>query len=149
METAQSAEEIRRVAKDLDDALESKNVQQILSFFSEDCEIELLGMKLTGKNGARRWIDWQFKHIAEVKLIPVKIMVEADMFFEEFVVRAKLRDGTEVESKQAEVLVYEDYKVKSLRLYFDRLGFADSVAKGFVSKAIVRALVRKSVAGPK
>ena len=139
-------EKIREVAKELDDSLETKNIDQILPFFADDCEIELLGITVKGKEGVERWLKWQYEHIAEVKLLPVIIMIEGNVFFEEFVVTAKLHDGTKVESKQAEVLIYdENYKVKSLRLYFDRLDFANSVVKDPINKFIVRRLIKMSL----
>lgn len=147
MTQSQSPDEIRRIAANLDKAAENRDVESILSSFSDDCEIELLGIKLAGKQAARRWLGWMYEHLSEIRFVPITIMVDGDTFFEEFVLKGKLHDGTEVESKQAEVLVYEKYKVKSLRLYFDRLDFADSVAKGPISKAIVRRLIRKSLKG--
>lgn len=143
----QLPDEIRKVAMDFDNAIASKSIELALSSFSDDCEIELLGIKLTGKEGARKWINWLYEHLARVEFVPVTIMVDGNIFFEEFVVKAKLQDGTEIQSKQAEVLVYENYKIKSLRLYFDRLDFADSVAKGFISIKIVRRLIRESLKG--
>ena len=115
---------IREAAKELDDALETKDIQQILPFFTDDCEIELLGVMVRGKEGVRRWLTWQF------------------------IVNAILHDGTKTKSKQAEVLIYdENYKVNSLRLYFDRLDFADSVVKDPISKFIVRRLIKMSLKG--
>jgi ketosteroid isomerase-like protein len=141
-------EKIKEVAKELDDALETKNIDQILPFFSDDCEIELLGITVKGEEGVRRWLKWQYEHVAEVKLLPVIIMIEGNVFFEEFVVNAKLHDGTEAESKQAEVLIYdENYRVKSLRLYFDRLDFANSVVRDPISKFIVKRLIKMSLKG--
>ena len=143
-----TVEAIRQVAKELDDALETKEVERILPFFAEDCEIELLGAKVTGREGAKRWLMWQFGHVATVRLVPVVIMIECDTFFEEFIVQATLHDGTQVESRQAEVLVYDrDLKVKSLRLYFDRLDFADALAKDVISRAIVRKVIARSLKG--
>ena len=143
----QTAKKIKEVAMDLDNALERMDIEEILPFFADDCEILLLNVKLVGKEGARKWLEWLFKHVAEMKLVPVIIMVEDDVFFEEFIVKAKLHDGTLLESKQAEVLIYENYKIKSLRLYFDRLDFADAVAKDFVSKGIVNMLIKRSLKG--
>ena len=143
----QSSDMIRKVALDLDNAIESKSIELILSSFTDDCEIELLGTKLTGKEGVRRWLIWLYAHLDEVRFSPVTIMVDGNTFFEEFVMQAKLHDGPIVQSKQAEVIVYEDYKIKSLRLYFDRLDFADAVARGPISKAIVRQLVKTSLKG--
>ncbi|MDY6893107.1 MAG: nuclear transport factor 2 family protein [Chloroflexota bacterium] len=145
MEASLSSAQIRKVAMGLDNALEARDTELVLTYFSDDCEIELLGVKLVGKEGARRWLDWLYGHLNTVKLLPITIMVEGDTFFEEFVLKGRLQDGHEVESKQAEVLVYENYKVKSLRLYFDRLDFADAVAKGFISKAIVSQMIKASL----
>jgi ketosteroid isomerase-like protein len=143
----QLPEKIRQAAVELDNAIENKDVERILSGFSDDCEIELLGIKLTGKEGLTKWIDWMYTHLAEIKFEPVTIMIDRNVFFEEFILKGRLHDGTEVQSKQAEVLIFENYKVKSLRLYFDRLDFADSVAKGIISKALVRRVVRESLKG--
>ena len=147
MQSKQLPDEIRKVAMDFDNAIKNRNMESIMSSFSDDCEIELLGTKLTGKEGAARWINWLYRHLAQVEFIPVTIMVEGDTFFEEFVVKARLHIGTDIQSKQAEVLVYENCKLKSLRMYFDRLDFADSVAREFIDKAIGRQLIRTSLKG--
>ncbi len=141
-------ERIREVAKELDDTLETKDIESIVSFFADDCEIELLGTSVKGREGARSWLRWQFGHVAQYELIPVTIMIEGNVFFEEFLVKAKLPDGKALESRQAEVLIFdEDYKVTSLRLYFDRLDFADAVAKDPFSKFVVRRLIETSLKG--
>jgi ketosteroid isomerase-like protein len=147
MQDNQLPDEIRKVAADLDKAIEDKNTELILSSFSDDCEIELLGTKLTGKKGARKFVNWMYEHLSEVTFVPITILVDGNAFFEEFILKGKLHNGIEVQSKQAEVLIYENYKVKSLRLYFDRLEFADSVAKGPVSKTLVRKLIKRSLKG--
>jgi ketosteroid isomerase-like protein len=144
---ANPAEEIREVASAFDRALEDKDLKAIMEKFAEDCVIELLSVKLSGKEGARKWFDWLYKHVATLKLLPVTIMVEGNIFFEEFVVEATFYDGEKARSNQAEVLVFENSKIKSLRLYFDRLDFSSSVAKDVISKTIVKQLVKKSLEG--
>jgi hypothetical protein len=49
--------------------------------------------------------------------------------------------------KQAEVLVWEDYKVKSLRLYFDRLQLADAFTSNVLEQMMVKQLVKASFKG--
>jgi ketosteroid isomerase-like protein len=144
---ANPAEEIREVASAFDRALEDKDLKAIMEKFAEDSVIELLSVKLSGKEGARKWFDWLYKHVATLKLLPVTIMVEGNIFFEEFVVEATFYDGEKARSNQAEVLVFENSKIKSLRLYFDRLDFSSSVAKDVISKTIVKQLVKKSLEG--
>ncbi len=147
MQENQSAERIRKLSLDLDKALENRNVELVVSSFSDDCEIELLGIKLSGKSGVKRWLQWMYRHLAEVRFTPITIMVEGNVFFEEFLLRGRFHDGTEVESRQTEVLIYEGDKLKVLRLYFDRLDFSDSVAKGPLARAFVRWAKKKSLIG--
>ena len=147
MEEEQLPEEIKRIAMDFDNAIEVKDRKKMLDCFADDCEIELLGLKLTGKEGALKWIDWMFRHMAEIRFEPVVIMVEGNTFFEEFIVKGTLHNGVKVESKQAEVLIYEDFKIKKLKLYFDRLDFAESVVGGLFGKRIINIIKRKSLDG--
>jgi ketosteroid isomerase-like protein len=145
MKNVQSPDEIRKVAMALDRALENKNLDLVTSKFADDCSVELLNVKLVGKEGVKKWFNWLFKHVAEIRFTPVTIMVEGDTFFEEYIVNARLYDGEQTTSKQAEVLVFENYQVKTLRIYFDRLDFASSVAKNIISKTIVKELIKKSI----
>ena len=147
MEHTQSSEAILKAALNLDEAIEKWDIEAVLSKFSADCEIELLGLKLDGRGGVKKWIEWQFKHISKIDFIPITKMVSGDTFFEEYIVKAKLHDGKEIQSKQAVVLQFKNKLITSLRLYFDRLEFADAVAKDIISKTIVKELVKKSVEG--
>ena len=147
MEHTQSSEAILKAALNLDEAIEKWDIEAVLSKFSADCEIELLGLKLDGRDGVKKWIEWQFKHVSKIDFIPITKMVSGDTFFEEYIVKAKLHDGKEIQSKQAVVLQFKNKLITSLRLYFDRLEFADAVAKDIISKTIVKELVKKSVEG--
>ena len=117
----QTPDGIKSAAMDFDNAIEKMNVDELLEFFTDDCEVIVLNEVLKGKDGARKFFDWLFANVIKIKFEPVNIMVENDVFFEEFIVKAKLPDGTSVVSNQAEVLVFENYKINSLRLYLDRL----------------------------
>ena len=147
MPQKQSTDEIRRVAMTLDNAIENKRLDAVLSCFDDNCEIELIRHSLFGKAGVEKWFDWLFKSIRQIKIQPVIIMAEGNILFEEFIIRARLHSGPEIKSKQSEVLVFEKDKIKCLRLYFDRLDFADTVAKDPVSKAVVSRIIKKSVEG--
>jgi hypothetical protein len=143
----QTPDMIRKVAMDFDSAIESKNIEYALSAFSPDCEIELFGIKIYGLKNARKWIDWLYRNLDQIKFEPITIMVEGNIFFEEFVVHGILHTGKQIKLKQAEVLVYENYKIKSLRIYFDRLEFMGSIVDGFISKRLIKSLINKSVEG--
>jgi ketosteroid isomerase-like protein len=143
----QNPDLIRKVAMDFDNAIESKNIEEALSAFSPDCVIELFGIRIQGLESAKKWIKWLYTHLDRISFEPITIMVEDNIFFEEFIVHGTLHNGKKIKSSQAEVLVYENYKIKSLRIYFDRLDFIESIVDGFISKRIVKSLVNRSLEG--
>jgi ketosteroid isomerase-like protein len=147
MRRQRSSSRIRRLAKELDDAIERKDVESVVAAFAEDCRIELVGITLRGRAGVRRWLDWFYGKLTSVKLTAILIIIEGDTFFEEFLVEATLKNGAKITARQSEVLVYEGDKVKSLRLYFDRLEFAEAVAHDPVSRSLVKKIVALSLAG--
>ena len=147
MEHTQSSEAILKTALNLDKAIETRNIENVLSKFSVDCEIEILGIKLSGRNGVKKWMKWQFKHIAKIEFIPITKMVSGNIFFEEYIAKVNLQNGEEILSNQAVVLEFKKKMIKSLRLYFDRLDFADAVAKNIISRSIIKELIKKSVEG--
>lgn len=147
MEQHLSPDKIRELAKALDDAIESRKTEEVISYFSETCEIELLGIKLTGKEGLRKAINWIYRYLKEITLVPITIMIEGNIFFEEFTVKARVR-GEEIQVKQAEVLVYDgEYKVKSLHLYFDRLELAAAYTSNPIEKMMIDRLRKASLKG--
>ena len=141
-------QKIKKEAKALDDALEKGITEDILPFFTDDCEIELFGIILHRKKGLHKAIRWMKDHLTNIKLIPIVIMVKNSTFFEEFVVNANTINGNEVKIKQAEVLEYDnDYKVKSLRLYFDRLILVKESTTNIFEKWFVNRMIQSSVKG--
>ena len=141
-------ENILKYAKALDDAVEKRDTEEFISYFSDNCEIELLGIKLSGKEGIRKAISWIFKYLNQITLIPITIMVDQNTFFEEFTVKAMVRGGKEIRVYQSEVLVYDkEYKVTSLRLYFDRLEFAAAYTSNPIEKLMVNLISKASLKG--
>jgi ketosteroid isomerase-like protein len=138
----QSDDKIRKVAKKLDDAVEKHDINFILDCFLDNCEVEIFGIVLRGKDHLKKALYWLYEMVGEIKFEPVIIMVDGDVFFEEFILKGN-KDGKNYEIKATEVLIYKDYKVKTLRLYLDRLQVADAIAKGFFEKFIVKKINNK------
>ena len=142
-----SAEKIREMAKALDDAIERDNIEEIVTYFSDDCQIHLPAISLSGHEGLKRAISWMYRYLKEIVLVPNIIIIQGNVFFEEFIVKAKVDDRS-IELKQAEVLEYGiDYKVKSIRLYFDRLQLAQAVSSNFIDKIIIKRINRAFLKG--
>jgi hypothetical protein len=82
-------ENIIKRAKALDDVIEKRNAEELVSYFADDRVIELLGSKLNGKDGLRRAIKWMFKHLYTITLVPRTIMGEGSFFCVEFTVNPR------------------------------------------------------------
>jgi ketosteroid isomerase-like protein len=89
MDNSLNSEKIRELAKALDDAIEKHDVEELVSYFREDCELQLPGIRLNGHESLRKAIRWMYRYLREIKLLPVTIMIQNNIFFEEFVVQAK------------------------------------------------------------
>lgn len=145
----QSKEKILKLAEDLDNDLEKMDIELLIPYFDENCEIELLGVSLKGISGLTKWLKWFFESFSSIKFEPIVIMVEGGVFFEEFFIHGITNSGKKLTGKIAEVLEYENYKIKSLRLYFDRLDFADASITGFFERRVVKLIKNKSLKGLK
>ena len=148
MKQQRITENILKYAKALDDAIEKRDTEELVSYFSDNCEIELLGIKLAGKEGLRKATNWMFRYLHQITLIPITIMVDQNTFFEEFTVKATVRGGKEIQVNQSEVLVYDnEYKITSLRLYFDRLELAAAYTSNPLEKLMVNIISKASLKG--
>ena len=136
----QSESSIREAASVLDEALEAGDLDRVVACFAEDCTVELLGVRLDGHAGVRRWLDWVFAHVERLEFSPRVISVDGDVFIEEFGVTGTLAGGHRLESLWAELLTYRDDLVTSLRLYFNPIDFAPAL--GFVGRVVGPAAVR-------
>jgi hypothetical protein len=139
-------ERILELASNLDDDLESQDVNKVLKYFSKNCEVELFGITLNGISGIKNWLDWFFGMFNSIEFEPIVILVRGNIFFEEFFIHLTYGDkNVSLDIKIAEVLEYKNYKIKSLRLYFDRLQFSDVIADNFIEKKILNFIKKKSM----
>ncbi len=147
MESSLDREKVRQVAKALDDAIERHDMDVLIACFSEACEIRLPGITLAGHEGLRKAVSWMYTYLKEITLVPVTILIEGNVFFEEFIVKTTV-GGHDTEVKQAEVLIYDDkYRVTSLRLYFDRLELARNFPANFIDRWLIKMVSRASLKG--
>jgi len=147
MNTSLNSEKIRELAKALDDAVEKHDVEKLVSYFSKECEIHLPGITLSGHEGLRKAISWMYRYLKEIVLVPIVIIIQDNIFFEEFSVKANA-GGRNIELRQAEVLECSaDYKVKSIRLYFDRLEFAQAFSFNFIDRMLIKRVNKASLNG--
>ena len=89
-----------------------------------------------------------YKHITNITLSPITIIIDDIVFFKEFLVRAEAHKGKLVEVKQAEVPIYnENYLVTSLRLYFDRLLLAYAIVTNIIDRILLNRIIQNYLEG--
>jgi ketosteroid isomerase-like protein len=140
LQPMQSEASIRQAAAELDEALEAADLDRVVACFTADCTVELLGVRLHGHEGVRRWLDWVFAHVDRLQFSPRVISVDGDTFIEEFAVTGTLASGRRLEGQWAEILTYRDDLVASLRLYFNPIDFAPAL--GVVGRMVGPAAMR-------
>ncbi len=138
---------IKELAEKFDQTIEQHDIPAVLDAFSEDCEIEILGVHLFGKKGAEKWINWLYSTAPNIKFEPVVIISEGNVFYEEFYVIITLQNGKLIKSHQAETLIFENEKLKILRIFFNPLDFSELVRGGRIGKKMFDFLTKKSVSG--
>jgi len=143
----QNKDKIIKLAEDLDNELELQIVDKMIPYFSEDCEIEIFGIKMKGKHELIKWLNWFFDMFDTIEFEPIVIMIENNIFFEEFIIHVSFKQDKKLSVKVAEVLEYDNYKIKSLRLYLDRLEFADIFTARSLSKKLVKLIKKRSLKG--
>ncbi|UYP48218.1 hypothetical protein NEF87_004503 [Candidatus Lokiarchaeum ossiferum] len=141
--------DIKTIAENFDKALTERNIPSILKFFHENCEITTLNVPLKGKEGAQQWLKWLFEKTPQLDFEPVVIISEGNVFYEEFYAIVKLKNGQIIRSHQAETLIFEENKLKILKIFFNPLDFADIVAKDPISKRLIKIIQRKARKGLK
>ncbi|KUG03926.1 hypothetical protein ASZ90_018706 [hydrocarbon metagenome] len=126
---------IIKLAMNFDNDLESKNLEKLPAYFSDDCQIELLGRTLKGREGIGEWLAWLFDNYDELRFVIINVIVKGNILFEEYAFSAVTSDGTKIQSRQAEVIEFDQCnKIRNLRLYFDRIDFAGNLLQHSVSK---------------
>lgn len=141
-------ETMHEITLRMDRAIEAKDTVTILSCFHENCEVVLPGKKIKGKNEVKKWTEMIFGYFAELRIIPEDGFIGENLFFRKFTLRVTFHDGSEIISKQAGVLEFDDWKIRNLRLDFDRAdfdrpGFEDAPAKARGSKTVVSTAIEK------
>jgi ketosteroid isomerase-like protein len=134
-----------KTAEDVRVAVQEKNLEGLLDCFDDKCEIELFGLKLAGKDGVKKWFKWTYSHMDKIGFENTKTIIDGNVLFEEYILNGVIHTGKKVKSRQMRSLIFEDGKIKTFRLYMDRLQFADSIAEDFASKLIISKFTQRSV----
>jgi ketosteroid isomerase-like protein len=143
-----SAEQIKTIMRKFRAALESRDVDKILSFFTDDVEWHAPEGAFKGKEQIRRYVLWNKQTSPDLKIteVGVKIIDEGDFGAYEHMLSGTI-DGMKWDTLGLCIYEFTGDKVKSIRGVYDRLSIAKQASKGVVAKTAVNGILRRMEKG--
>lgn len=143
-----SAEEVKSQMRAFRAALESRDVDRVMSFFTDDGEWHAPEGVFKGKEQVKRYAAWNAKTTPDLKIIEtgVKILAEGDAGVYEHVLSGTV-DGAKWETLGLCIYEFAGDKIKSIRSVYDRLAIAKQVAKGSMAKMAVNGVLKRMEQG--
>ena len=145
-----SKEELINMMREFIDALNKKDLEKSLSFFTEDADWVNPNGEFKGKEELKKYLKWGFEISPDQKIIEsgVKIIAEEDKAVYEHILEGSFE---ETKYKVLALCIYEfkGDKFQHLRTTYDRLSMAKQLAKGPVAKTAVNSIINRMEKGLK
>jgi limonene-1,2-epoxide hydrolase len=143
-----SAEQVKTTMRKFRAALESQDVDKILSFFTDDAEWHSPEGAFKGKEQIRRYILWNKQTTPGLKIteVGVKIVAEGDFGAYEHMLSGAI-DGMKWDTLGLCIYEFTGNKIKSIRSVYDRLSIAKQASKGIMAKSAVNGVLKKMEKG--
>jgi len=129
-------------------ALESRDVEKTVGFFSQDAVYETPNGTFKGSAEIRRYFQWMFTTNSEIRVTEsgVGILALGDKAAFEHVLHGTFRGQT---WEMPILCTYElrDGKVKRMLTVYDRLSLARQVGKGVMARRAVGAVIKAAEKG--
>jgi hypothetical protein len=143
-----SAEQVKNIMGKFRGALESKDVDKILSFFTDDAEWHAPEGSFKGKEQIRRYVLWNKQTTPDLKIteVGVKIVAESDTGAYEHMLSGTI-DGVKWDTLGLCIYEFTGDKIKSIRSVYDRLSIAKQASKGIMAKSAVNGILKRMEKG--
>ena len=138
-----SVEKIKTIMRKFRTALESKDVDKIISFFTDDAEWYAPEGAFKGKEQIIRYVRWNKEITPDLKMteVGIKIVAEGDVGVYEHILSGTSND---MQWNTLGLCIYEftGDKIKSIRSVYDRLSIAKQVSKGMMARTAVNGILK-------
>ncbi len=134
---------IKSVIQAAHEAIIKNDVEKLLTCFTADASITDAVGTLRGHDGVRTWIKWLYKSMSKVNLKETGLVIEGDKAAHEYVFEGTTPEGVNVNFSSLAIYEFKDEKIQSLRDYFDILGIAKQMAKGYIAKKAISSIEKQ------
>ena len=141
-------EEIISIMRNFKDAYNKKDLEESLSFFTEDADWVNPDGVFKGKEEIKSYLKWVFEIIPDHKIIEsgVKIIAEEDRAVYEHILEGSY-EGMKYQILGLCIYEFKEDKIKHVRAVYDRLSLAKQVAKGQIVKTAVNSIINRMEKG--
>lgn len=141
-------EKIISIMRNFKDALNKKNIEESLSFFTEDADwVDPNGI-FKGKEEIKKYLKWGFEVSPDQKVIEsgVKIIAEEDRAAYEHILEGSY-EGMNYQIFALCIYEFTGDKIQHIRSAYDRLTQARQLAKGKIAKTAVNSVINRMEKG--
>ena len=141
-------EEIITIMRNFKDAYNKKDLEESLSFITEDADWVNPSGAFRGKKEIEHYLKWMFETYPDNKLIEsgVKIIAEEDRAVYEHITEGS-HEGLKYQTLAFCIFEFKGDKIQHLRTTYDRLSLAKQVVKGQIGKTAVNTIVKRMEKG--
>jgi len=136
-----SEKEIKDVVRGLNQAIERKDVEKMLSLYAEGAVLVVPEGTFEGREEIRRYWMWQAQSALEVKSTETEMIVQGNKLAAEHIIAVTMVSGTKWQVSIACMYEFTDGKIQLHKLSYDRLSVAKQAAKGWLAKRLVSSIV--------
>jgi len=141
-------EEIIRIMRNFKDAYNKKDLEESLSFFTEDADWVNPDGVFKGKEEIKNYFKWVFETVPDQKVIEsgVKIIAEEDRAVYEHILEGSY-EGMKYQILALCIYEFKGDKIQHVRSAYDRLSLAKQATKGKIAKTAVNSIINRMEKG--
>jgi len=138
---------IKDVIRSLNQAIERKDVEKILSLYVEEATLVTPDGTFEGKEEIRRFWLWQAQSALEATSTETEMIVQGNKLAAEHIIAVTTISGMKWQVPITCIYKFTDGKIQLHRMSYDRLSVAKQAAKGWFAKRLVNSIIRQMEKG--
>lgn len=136
-----SEEEMKSAVRGLNEAIQRKELENVLSFYAEDATLETPEATFKGRKEIRRYWVWQIQSASDITGTEATMMVQGNQLAAMHVYDVTRIDGTRWRAPITCLYEFTGARFQRHRMSYDRLSIAKQAAKGWLAKRLVNSIV--------
>ncbi len=132
-------EKLESIIRDFVETFTKKDVEKMMSFFTEDAVWVAPEGVFSGKNEVKRYLTWYAPEDIRMKLIDagIGIAVKGNKAVYQYTLEATTKEGVKCETPGVSVYEFSGEKIQRKTVVFDRLSIAKQAVNGVLDSWVM------------